>query len=88
MLRLKFIIAYHWIYAKVYVKRTQISIGGEQDRDTLIEQLPYYCNRTFCINSAMEIVQIYLHLYISINPFIEVHWCYLQGLYCNAHMRH
>ena len=43
----------------------QISIGGEQDWDALIEQSPNCCNVTFYINSALEIVQIYLHLYMS-----------------------
>ena len=38
---------YQWIYAKVYATRTWISIGGVQDRDTLIEQSPNYSNRTF-----------------------------------------
>jgi len=36
---------YHWIYGKGYVTRTQISIGGEQDRDTLIEQSLNHSNR-------------------------------------------
>ena len=38
---------YQWIYAKVYATRTRISIGGVQDRDTLIEQSANYSNRTF-----------------------------------------
>ena len=38
---------YQWIYDKVYATRTRISIGGLQDRDTLIEQSANYSNRTF-----------------------------------------
>ena len=41
---------YQWIYANVYVTRTRISIGGVQDRDTLIEQSANYSNRTFTGN--------------------------------------
>ena len=41
---------YQWIYAKVNVTRTRISIGGVQDRDTLIEQSANYSNRTFTGN--------------------------------------
>ena len=40
---------YQWIYAKGYATRTQISIGGVQDQDTLIEQSPNYSNRTFSV---------------------------------------
>ena len=40
---------YHWIYAKGYVKRTQISIGGKQDQDTLIEQSPNHSNRAITL---------------------------------------
>ena len=39
-----------WIYAKVYATRIRISIGGVQDRDTLIEQSANYSNRTFTGN--------------------------------------
>ena len=41
---------YQWIYAKVYATRTRISIGGVQDRGTLIEQSANYSNRTFTGN--------------------------------------
>ena len=41
---------YQWIYAKVYATKTRISIGGVQDRDTLIEQSANYSNRTFTGN--------------------------------------
>ena len=41
---------YQWIYVKVYATRTWISIGGVQDRDTLIEQSANYSNRTLTGN--------------------------------------
>ena len=41
---------YQWIYAKVYATRTRISIGGVQDRGTLIEQSANYSNRAFTGN--------------------------------------
>ena len=44
------VVYYQWIYAKVYATRTRISIGGVQDRDTLIEQSANYSNRTFTGN--------------------------------------
>ena len=36
--------------SKGYTTRTRISIGGVQDRDTLIEQSPNYYNRTFSVS--------------------------------------
>ena len=45
---------YHWMHAKGYITRTQISIGGEQNRGTLMQQSPNYSNRTFSISSAIS----------------------------------
>ena len=46
--------------------RARISIGGSQDRDTLIDQSPNYSNRTFSryiiVGSAIEFIHICLHL--------------------------
>ena len=47
---------YQWIYAKGYVARTRISIGGVQDQDTLIEQSPNYSNRTFSVSIKLVLL--------------------------------
>ena len=41
--------SYSWMYAKSDATRTQINIGGVQDRDTLIEQ---------SLNYSMEVVRL------------------------------
>ena len=40
-----------WIYAKGVAKRTQISVGGVQGQDTLIQQSLNYSNRTFIVSN-------------------------------------
>ena len=47
------------VFGAAYATRTWISIGGVQDRDTLIEQSADYSNRTFTGNMYLVLLWTY-----------------------------
>ena len=65
---------YQWIYAKVYATRTRISIGGVQDRDTLIEQSANYSNRTFTGNIIVLILLWNFSKSVYTYTYNKVYW--------------
>ena len=62
-------------------QKTQISIGGQQDRETLIEQSPNYSNRTF--NSWISpLMYVSMHKMKCIDLFTRPDSStYMQGLH-------
>ena len=71
-------VLYHWVYAKKYATRTQLSIGGVQDLDTPIEQTPNYSNRTFSRNKSWFCCGTCLNISLP----IEYRCIYAQTIKC------
>jgi len=82
---------YHWMYTKVYAKRTHMSIGGIRCSNRAVTSTIMNSNRTFTTNKLQYLlwkISRYIHYKCNMHPCSEAHSrlnssTYVQTLHIN-----